>query len=143
MQGCAEDCTQLKPQDTPIRPKPERITGVAHFFAAASYSVGGLRRLWQETAFRHITLALVVSLAIFAFVAASYIDYCILLILFFCLVAVEALNTAIECIVDHLAPNWEEFARDAKDLGSLATMCLLCANGVFVGTVVFRFFALT
>ena len=47
------------------------------------------------------------------------------------LVAFEALNTAIECIVDHLAPQWQEFARDAKDLGSLATMCMLITSGIF------------
>ena len=32
--------------------KPPRKTGIAHFFAAASYSAGGLRRLAQESAFR-------------------------------------------------------------------------------------------
>ena len=62
---------------------------------------------------------------------AHLIDFAAFAILFLCLVAIEALNTAIECVVDHLAPNWEEFARDVKDLGSLATMCLLFAHGVF------------
>lgn len=128
----------MKPQDISVRKKPERITGVAHVFAAAGYSVGGIRRLWQETAFRQIMLAPPVCIALFAFAGASLAEYTVLLVLFFCLVAVEALNTAIECIVDHLAPNWEEFARDAKDLGSLATMCLLCANGVFIGAILFR-----
>lgn len=83
-------------------------------------------------------LALPVCIALFAFVGAGLLEYVVLLVLFFCLVAVEALNTAIECIVDHLAPNWEEFARDAKDLGSLATMCLLCANGAFISAVLVR-----
>lgn len=127
---------------TAPRQKPERITGVAHLFAAAGYSIGGLRRLWQETAFRHISLALPLCLILFAALGVGMVEYAILLVLFFGLIAVEALNTAIECIVDHLAPQWEEFARDAKDLGSLATMCLLCANGVFLGTVVFRSLAL-
>tara|TARA_R110000850_G_scaffold49233_2_gene121621 strand:+ start:1141 stop:1551 length:411 start_codon:yes stop_codon:yes gene_type:complete len=122
------------------RPKPDRITGVAHFFAATGYSIGGVRRLWQETAFRHITLALPLCGIVLWLAGASFAEYCVLLILFFVLVAVEALNTAIECLVDHLAPNWEVFARDAKDLGSLATMCLLCANGVFIGWIVLRAF---
>ena len=128
----------MNSHDIPVRKKPERITGVAHVFAAAGYSVGGIQRLWQETAFRHIMLALPVCIALFTFVGAGLLEYAALLVLFFCLGAVEALNTAIECIVDHLAPNWEEFARDAKDLGSLATMCLLCANGVFIGAVLVR-----
>ena len=122
------------------RRKPDRVTGSAHLFAAAGYSIGGLRRLWQETAFRHITLALPLSGVVLWWAGASLGEYCVLLVLFFSLVAVEALNTAIECLVDHLAPNWELFARDAKDLGSLATMCLLCANGVFIGWIVLRAF---
>ena len=120
------------------REKPARITGIAHVFAAAGYSIGGIRRLWQETAFRHITLGLPACATVLALAEADIADFCILLVLFFGLAATEALNTAIECIVDHLAPNWEEFARDAKDLGSLATMCMLGANGVFMAYVIFR-----
>ncbi len=132
-----------EPATSAPRSKPERITGIAHVFAAAGYSIGGLRRLWQETAFRHIILLLIFGFGVLAIAGAGFFDYCLLLILFFCLVAVEALITAIECLVDHLAPQWEEFARDAKDLGSLATMCLLCANGVFLGAVVVRSFVLS
>ncbi|MFT6091629.1 diacylglycerol kinase [Sulfitobacter sp.] len=119
------------------RAKPERITGIAHVFAAAGYSIGGIRRLWQETAFRHITLALPICGVVLALADARLNDYCIMLVLFFALIATEALNTAVECIVDHLALDWQEFARDAKDLGSLATMCLLGANAVFIGSVAF------
>jgi diacylglycerol kinase (ATP) len=57
------------------------------------------------------------------------------------LIATEALNTAIEVLVDHVSPNWSEAARDAKDLGSLAVMALLWANGVFVVYVLMRCFA--
>lgn len=127
-------------KEADVRPKPDRITGIKHVFAAASYSIGGIRRLWQETAFRHIMLTLVLCLVLLFAIDASLVEFSILLILFFVLVAVEALNTAIECIVDHLAPNWEEFARDAKDLGSLATMCLLFANGLYLCALLLRYF---
>lgn len=120
------------------RQKPARISGPAHVLAAASYSVGGLRRLWKETAFRHEALAFVGALVLLGGLGASLAEFGLLLGLFFLLVAVEALNTAIECIVDHLAPDWQEFARDAKDLGSLAVMCILLAAGVFLGIVCAR-----
>lgn len=120
--------------DTP-RPKPARITGIKHVFAAASYSAGGIRRLWQETAFRHITVLTVVFTILLVALGATLGQTGTFLILILLLIAVEALNTAIECIVDHLAPNWQEFARDAKDLGSLATMCLLIANGIYLATL--------
>lgn len=72
-------------------------------------------------------------------IGATAMEIAGFVILFLLLVAVEALNTAIECIVDHLAPNWEVFARDAKDLGSLATMCLLFANGVYLLSLIAGF----
>ena len=128
----------MKSQDMTIRPKPERITGVAHVFAAARYSFGGLRRLWQETAFRHILLIFPACIILLLVSGAHFMEYGYFVILCLCLVAVEALNTAIECLVDHLAPDWQEFARDAKDLGSLATMCLLLANGTFLTAILLR-----
>jgi len=121
-----------------IRPKPERVTGVRHVLAATTYSVAGARRLWAEAAFRHIVLTFILCLALFVGIGASWTQVSVFLMLFFALVAVEALNTAIECIVDHLTPHWQEFARDAKDLGSLATMCMLIANGLFLGTALLQ-----
>ena len=85
-----------------------------------------------------MALAFPVCGTVLALAGATWIEYCILLVLFLALIAVEALNTAIECIVDHLASDWQEFARDAKDLGSLVTMCMICANCAFIGSVIFR-----
>jgi diacylglycerol kinase (ATP) len=131
----------LRPPDPPS--KPPRVSGIAHVFAATGYSLAGARRLWRETALRHIVLAFPVCLLLLIALRASLIEYSVLLILFLALVAVEALNTAIECIVDHLAPDWQAFAKDAKDLGSLATMCLLLANGIFLLAVILRFMGWT
>ena len=75
---------------------PEKIHGVAHIFAAASYSWEGAKRLWGETAFRHETLAAFLILVIFTLIRAdkSFVILAILLILI--TFAIEALNTAIE-----------------------------------------------
>ena len=105
--------------------KPPRKSGVAHFFAAAGYSLGGLRRLSRESAFRQevaLVAGLLVLLAVFG---ASVAEVLGLLALGLLLVAVEALNTAIEVLVDHLSPGWSQFAKDAKDLGSLAVACTI------------------
>ena len=132
----------MKPEIIKPLEKPERVTGAAHLFAAAGYSIGGLRRHWMETAFRHIIVALPIGSVLLYIMDAGVADFLVFLVLFSALVAVEALNTAIECIVDHLAPQWEVFARDAKDLGSLATMCLLFANGFFMAVVALRYFGM-
>jgi diacylglycerol kinase (ATP) len=50
--------------------------------------------------------------------------------------AVEALNTALEEVVDHLSPGWSEFAKNAKDMGSFAVMCTLLATGLYAVWVV-------
>lgn len=122
-----------KKQNKPVKPQP--VTGLKHVFAATKYSIGGFKRLWGEAAFRQeVIIAIVVLVGLFALGAAlhSILGAAILILL---LIAVEALNTAIECLVDHLSPEWSEFARDAKDLGSLAVMCLLLANGLYLAYV--------
>ena len=77
-------------------------------------------------------------LLVFVLVGANLGEYLIATVLFFLLAAFETLNTAIEVIVDHLAPDWQEFARDAKDYGSLAVMFLLLSNGCFFAYVVWQ-----
>jgi diacylglycerol kinase (ATP) len=123
--------------------KPDRITGIKHVFAATSYSIGGIKRLWGETAFRHEVLLYLIVLGIFAAIGANMAEFLAATILALLLIATEALNTAIEVVVDHISPDWNEFARDAKDLGSLAVMCLLIANGLFLAYVLIQHLILT
>ncbi|PHQ96736.1 MAG: diacylglycerol kinase [Marinosulfonomonas sp.] len=129
--------------EKPSQVKPERITGIKHVFAATSYSIGGIKRLWGETAFRHEVLLYLMVMGVFAAIGANLGEFIAASILALLLIAVEALNTAIETVVDHISPQWNEFARDAKDLGSLAVMCLLIANGLFLAYVLFQHLTLT
>ena len=119
------------------REKPARKEGLAHFLAAAGYSIGGARRLWREAAFLQELLALAVLLAVFLAVGAAAGEVLGLLILGLLVLAVEALNTAIEELVDQLSPGWSEFAKHAKDMGSFAVMCALVATGLYAAWVVF------
>ncbi len=63
---------------------------------------------------------------------ASLLHYLVFAGLALLVVALEALNTALECIVDHLTQDWAEFARNAKDLGSLAVLCGLLCHGLLI-----------
>lgn len=118
-------------------PRPPRTQGAHHLLASARHSLGGLRRLSRETAFRHEMMAGAAGLAALLAVRASPAEILGAAALFLLLVAAEALNTAIEVVVDHLAPGWAEFARDAKDLGSLAVLCLIGANLGFLAYALF------
>lgn len=116
--------------------KPARKTGVSHLLAAASYSGAGLRRIWKESAFRQEAALGLLALIALALIGVGPARIAGFVVLFLALVAVEALNTAIEVLVDHLSPEWSAFARDAKDLGSLAVGALLVANAVYLIYVV-------
>ncbi len=119
----------------PSHHKPARAAGVARIFAAAGYSIGGARRLWDEPACRQEVIAALVVMVLFVLKGASPIAYVGFAILALMVLATEALNTALEEIVDHLSPEWSAFAKHAKDLGSLAVMCQMIAAGLFAGYV--------
>lgn len=116
-----------------VQEKPPRKSGIAHFFAAAGYSMGGLRRLAHESAFRQEVALIAGLLLVFLVFGASVPEVLGLLALGLLLVAVEALNTALEVLVDHLSPGWSQFAKDAKDLGSLAVACTIGVLVIYSG----------
>jgi diacylglycerol kinase (ATP) len=119
-----------------------KASGIRRIIAATRYSGQGLLRLWREQAFRHEVMALAAGLLLFLAVGAPAADYLIFLILMLILFAVEALNTAIEELVDRISPEISQVGRHAKDLGSFAVFCLLGANGLFALWVVVRAVAL-
>jgi diacylglycerol kinase (ATP) len=123
-------------EKTPLDSNIERATGIRRVIAAFRYSMQGLMRLWQEEAFRHEVIACAAAVVLFAIVGAGALDYFVLAILMLLLFAVESLNTAIEELVDRISPEISTVGRHAKDLGSFAVFCLLCANGFFVVYVV-------
>jgi diacylglycerol kinase (ATP) len=51
------------------------------------------------------------------------------------LFALEAVNTAIEVVVDKLSPEHSKFAKTVKDLGSAAVFFILSAGGLFLAAV--------
>lgn len=118
-------------QNSP-KTKPARKTGIAHLFAAAQYSFMGLRRVLRESAFRQEAFALIAGIVALALIGVGLAKILGFMILMLFLMAVEALNTAIEELVDHLSIEWSEFAKNAKDLGSFAVACLIGANVLYV-----------
>ncbi|WP_075288983.1 diacylglycerol kinase [Pararhizobium arenae] len=115
----------------------EKLTGISHFIAAATYSFGGAKRLLGEAAFRHELGAFVIAMIAFAIVGATFFQYLAMFLLFMMMVAFEAINTAIEEIVDRVSPEISDMGKHAKDLGSLACLCVIVANGAYAFYVVF------
>ncbi|SKA26203.1 diacylglycerol kinase [Consotaella salsifontis] len=109
---------------------PEKCEGVEHLSASARYSAQGLVRLWREAAFRQEIVAAALVLVAHGLLGSRVEVWLAQGVLILLLLAVEALNTAVEVIVDHVSPDYSESARHAKDLGSLAVLFLLLANGL-------------
>ena len=90
-----------------------------------------------EAAFRHELIAFAVVAGVFVLVGATLFQYVAMAILFLLMMAFEAVNTAIEEIVDRVSPEISEMGKHAKDLGSFAVFCLIVANAVYAAYVVF------
>ena len=107
--------------------------GLLHLVDAAGYSLQGLRRLMRESAARQEVLAGLLGLVALGLRGASLGQIIGFAMLVLALLAVEALNTALEEVVDHLSPGWSEMAKNAKDLGSLAVGLVAVIAGVQFG----------
>jgi diacylglycerol kinase (ATP) len=104
-----------------------------HIVHAAGYSMAGLGYLLRsELAARIEAGVIVLAFVWFALLGRSVIDFLGLAVIACMLMSVEALNTAIEDIVDKLSPEQSGFARGAKDLGSTAVFFMLTAGGLYV-----------
>ena len=112
-------------------------TGVRHMFAALRYSIQGISRLMAEQAFRHELMACAAGLVILAVAGAEASKFVGFIVLMLALFAVEALNTAIEELVDRVSPEISEVGKHAKDLGSFACFCLILANAIYLAWAVF------
>ncbi|SEH22883.1 diacylglycerol kinase [Rhizobium sp. NFR12] len=125
-------------EKTPLDSNIEKAATFRRIIASFRYSMQGFSRLWLEAAFRQEVYAFLIGIVIFAVAGAGFADYFIYVILMLVLFCVEALNTAIEELVDRVSPEISVVGRHAKDLGSFAVFCLLCANGLFALYVVVR-----
>lgn len=96
---------------------------------ATRYSLDGLSFLLKSEFAARIELYFflwVFPFLIFFELPVEYLLSTVILFLF--LLAIEALNTAVEVIVDRVSPEISPMGKQAKDLGSFAVMCVLIIN---------------
>lgn len=111
---------------------PSKQGGFVHLRAAAGYSIGGLTRLAREAAFRQEVLAGTGLLVAYGMMNVTMAVRLSAAVLFLLLIAMEAVNTAIEEIIDRISPEVSDTGKHAKDLGSLAVFCLILANSMLL-----------
>jgi diacylglycerol kinase (ATP) len=107
-----------------------------HIVHAAGFSMAGLGRLMRNEIAARIELVIVAIAFIWFFaLRRPLFDHLILLILACVLFSVEALNTAIEEVVDEISPERSAFGKAAKDLGSTAVFFALAAGAIYIVAV--------
>ena len=99
--------------------KPRHRTGVTRIWFALMHSLNGLRLAFTgEAAFRQETCIYVPLMIALFFMPLSIVFKTILFFASTLVLIVEILNSAIESIVDMVAPEYNDLAKRAKDLGS-------------------------
>ncbi len=114
--------------------------GLAHIAGAFRYSMAGAWVLLREQAARLECILMVLASLVFVVLGASVAQFVVLFFLFMGVLCVEALNTAIELIVDRTSPEISDYGRNAKDIGSFAVFCVLV---IFCGYALFTAAQLT
>ena len=110
----------------PARSSGRAVSRVASF-GHALRGLGVLLR--QPNAQIHVVVALGVTTLGLA-LRVSALEWCALALAMALVLGAEALNTAIELVVDMAQPEWHALARDAKDVAAAAV--LVCSVGAAV-----------
>lgn len=119
----------------------DKAQGLSRLLRATGNSWSGLKTAYiHEAAFRQEILLAIVLIPAVLFMPLSffykvYFTSCVVIVL-----VCELLNTAIEVIVDALSPEYNLWAKQAKDLGSAAVMISLINVAIaFIAALVTAF----
>ncbi|MCA1058013.1 diacylglycerol kinase family protein [Rossellomorea aquimaris] len=111
--------------------------GLFRFFKSFGYAADGMKSVWRtEQNFRiHSCVGIVVFLLAYI-LSVSVMEWIILIILVFTVLALETMNTAIEKAVDLSVKEFHPLAKAAKDLASAAVLLFAICTAI-VGIIIF------
>ena len=110
--------------------KPKKNNGIIRILYAFTYTFSGLRHaIMNEAAFRQEAVIFVITLIAIPFMPVSGIIKLLLILTSIIILIVELLNCAIEAVVDKVSPEYNELAKQAKDMGSAAVFLSFIAAG--------------
>jgi diacylglycerol kinase len=110
-----------------------------NLFKNASYAIEGVITLLKEKAFL-LELCFIIPLLIsLFFINLEPFQKSIMAMSLFIILIAEALNTAVEYVVDLVTNEWHEFAKRAKDTASAAVFFSLIQAAIVWGINLFSF----
>jgi len=105
---------------------PRKMTGLKRFYHASVYSWQGLTAAYRnEPAFRYELWGGLLLVPASFLLAASPVQWALLISVYLLVLLVELLNTAVEAVVDRIGDEYHDLAGLAKDLGSAAVSIAL------------------
>ena len=123
--------TLLKTTDNSDRP-----ARAASRLASFGHALRGLRVFVSQPNARIHCVAALVVVALGWWLQVTAMEWVALVLAIALVMGAEALNTALEYVVDLASPEWHSLARDAKDVAAAAV--LVCSIGAaVVGVLVF------
>ena len=109
-----------------------------NFFKNSLYAINGLKELVKETSFKIELIFFVIFVIILLFLEVSLVKK---LILFFSLIFVliaEAINSAIEKVVDLVSLDFHPIAKKAKDIGASVVLLSIIFAVVVWGSILWK-----
>lgn len=101
------------------------------------YAFEGIAELWRKEKNTRIHLFFTVLVIIFALILrVSTVEFCILITAICSVWCAEALNSAVERVVDLVTLDKKPLAKAAKDLAAGAVL-ILAFGSVFIGLIIF------
>lgn len=114
-----------------------QVTGFTRIYKAAEYSWKGLKAAWQnEAAFRQEASAAIPLILLSFWLDVSSIERILLIGSVVLVCVVELLNSAVECAIDRIGPEFHVLSGRAKDIGSAAVL-LTIILAIFVWVSIF------
>ena len=114
----------------------KKNTGIQRLFFAFIYSTKGLYAgIRHEPAFRQEFVLWLIMGTVSFFLDVTALERFAMIVVLLAVLIVEALNSAIECIVDRISTDPHQLSGRAKDYGSLAvllTMIIAAGNWILI-----------
>ena len=104
---------------------PSKKRGIIRVLNAAKCSWHGFKFMLKEGAFRQELTLTIVLVPVAFFLEILPVIKLLLIISLLLILIVEVLNTALETVVNIVSPEFNHYAKMAKDLGSLAVLIAL------------------
>ena len=112
-------------------PPSERPARAASRAASFGHALRGLRVFVSQPNARIHCVAAAIVLGLGAWFGVSSMEWVVLVLAIALVMGAEALNTALEYVVDLASPEWHPLARNAKDVAAAAVLvCSIAAAAV-------------